>query len=431
MSPLRAAWTDFLEAARSFSRPARLYLLAELLAWTGHGIFQVLFNLYLVEGGFKEAFVGRAISLHSVGLALAAIPAGMLADRWGRLRCLLLGAVSEGVGLLVRASVLDPGTIYVSSFVSGAGQSFLAIAAAPFLTEFSTAKERTYLFSSFFATALVAGVVGSMIGGGLPWMLERLPEAWRPDLLHSYRITLVVGAMLALAAAIPLLRMRGLREETIPRRMSASGRSSWRKLGPIGLNAFLIGAGAGLVIPFMNLYFAVRFHCTSGQIGLFFAIAQILTAVASLLGPAVARRFGKLRTATASELLSLPFLVTLGAERHLPIAVAAFWLRATLMQASSPLLQTFVMEVRPSELRARATSLINLVWNAGWATSATLAGVIIQRFGYAVPFYITAVLYATAAASFYAAFRTTPETQPAIRLSEESKGQRGEGPFTE
>jgi predicted MFS family arabinose efflux permease len=181
----------------------------------------------------------------------------------------------------------------------------------------------------------------------------------------------------------------------------------------------------------MNLYFAVRFHCTSGQIGLFFAIAQILTAVASLLGPAVARRFGTLRTATASELLSLPFLVTLGAERHLPIAVAAFWLRATLMQASSPLLQTFVMEVLPSELRARATSLINLVWNAGWATSATLAGVIIQRFGYAVPFYITAVLYATAAASFYAAFRTTPETQPAIRLSEESKGQRGEGPFTE
>ena len=64
------------------------------------------------------------------------------------------------------------------------------------------------------------------------------------------------------------------------------------------------------------------------------------------------------------------------------------------MQAATPLLQAFVMEALPPSLRARATSLINLVWNVGWAVSATLAGVIIQRFGYAVPFYMTAVLYA-------------------------------------
>ena len=53
MSPLRAVWNDYLEAGRAFSRPARRYLTAELLAWTGNGVFQVLFNLYLVQGGFK------------------------------------------------------------------------------------------------------------------------------------------------------------------------------------------------------------------------------------------------------------------------------------------------------------------------------------------------------------------------------------------
>src|SRR5207249_6819900 len=125
-----------------------------------------------------------------------------------------------------------------------------------------------------------------------------------------------------------------------------------------------------------------RVQCSSGQIGVFFSLAQIFTAVVSLLGPAVARRFGKLKTATASELLSLPFLVTLGAERHLAVAVVAFWLRATMMQSSSPLLQAFVMETLPPALRARSSSLTNMVWNAGWATSATLAGIIIQRFGY-------------------------------------------------
>jgi MFS family permease len=52
-----------------------------------------------------------------------------------------------------------------------------------------------------------------------------------------------------------------------------------------------------------------------------------------------------------------------------------------------------------------------MVWNTGWAVSATLAGWIIQRFGYATPFYITAVLYATAATSFYLAFRHQPEVR--------------------
>jgi MFS family permease len=422
---------DYRDALRLFSRPARLYLVTEFLAWTAHGIFQVLFNLYLVELSFKESFIGRAISLNALGLALAAVPAGILADRWGRRRCLLLGVVLEGTGLLLRASVAGPTLIYVASFLAGVGQSFLAIAAAPFLTEYSTARERTHLFSAFFATALIAGVVGSMLGGWLPAAFMALPSAFRPDRLHAYRLALLSGGVIGLCGVLPLLRLRGLAEAPILKEPGRGGPGAARQLAPIALNALLIGAGAGLVIPFMNLYFAARFRCSSQQIGFFFSLAQVFTAAASLLGPLFARRYGKLRTATASELLSLPFLVTLGAEQRLPIAVVAFWLRATLMQASSPLLQAFVMEALPPALRARSTSLNNMLWNAGWAVSATLAGTIIQHFGYAVPFYITAVLYGSAAVFFYASFRRNVEGVAPIKISEEAKGQRGEGPFTE
>jgi MFS family permease len=431
MSPLRRAFDDFRDAAREFSRPARLYLLAEFLAWTGHGIFGVLFNLYLVEGGHKESFVGTAISVNALGLALAALPAGVLADRWGRRRCLMLGAVLDGLGFLLRATVPSPAAILGASFVAGAGQSMLAIAAAPFITEHSTPRERTHLFSAFFALALFAGVVGSALGGWLPRVMLALPLGARPDLFHAYRMVLVLGAGFGLAAAIPLARLRGLREASLSHADAPATPADKRKLFPIALNSLLIGMGAGLVIPFMNLYFKDRFACSSGQIGLFFSLAQVFTAFASLLGPAVARHFGKLRTAVASELLSLPFLVTLGAERRLGIAVVAFWMRATLMQASTPLLQAFVMEALPQGLRARSTSINNLVWNVGWAASATLAGVVIQHFGYAVPFYMTAALYATAATTFYFAFRGAREVAAEPQLAEEAKGRRGEGPFTD
>jgi predicted MFS family arabinose efflux permease len=246
----------------------------------------------------------------------------------------------------------------------------------------------------------------------------RLPGGAAPGLLVAYRIALLLGAGIAFLASVPMAALAGAPETAITHTREARGRAA-RQLMPLGINAFLIGAGAGLVIPFMNLYFAVRFKCSSAQIGVFFSIAAVTTAIAAALGPALARRFGRLRTATAMQLLSLPFLVTLGAERHLATAVAAFWMRATLMQAGSPLINAFVMESLPPALRASASSLNNTVWNVGWAVSATLSGLIIQRLGYAVPFYTTAVLYAVASFTFYFSFRNQPEIHtPTVPLTE-------------
>ena len=311
----------------------------------------------------------------------------------------------------------------------GTGQALFQIAAAPFLTEHSSPRERTHLFSTFFASALLAGVLGSALGGALPRLVRALAPA--TSLFTAYRVGLFAGAAIALSAVLPIAGLRGVVERPLTHGAAPVTREQWGRLFPIGLNAALIGMGAGLVIPFMNLYFKDRFDCSSGQIGAFFSVAQVCTAGAALLGPALARRFGKLRTAITSELLSLPFLVTLGAERQLPIAVGSFWMRATLMQAATPLLQAFVMEALPPSLRAKASSTINLVWNLGWAMSAVAAGSVIERFGFAMPFYLTAGLYFIAATTFWLAFRGVPETGAEVRLSEEAKGLRGEGPGTD
>lgn len=405
MSPLRDAWIDFRDAARMFSPAARRFLLAEFLTWIGQGAFSVLFNLYLVEGGFAESFVGRAVSLNALGVALACLPAGWLADRWGRTRSLVLGAILDGIAQTIRASVLDPNAIVAACFLAGVGQALLAIAAAPFITEHSTPRERTHLFSAYFASVLVAGVLGSLLGGWIPTALHALPWTAALDKLVRYRVALLAGAGFVLSAALPLASIVRITESRTTAHAGGPVPGQFRMLAPVGVNALLVGAGAGLVIPFMNLYFARRFACSSAQIGSFFSAAQIVTAVASLLGPTVARRFGKLRTAVAAQFLSLPFLVTLGAESHLSIAVTAFLVRATLMQSSTPLVNAFVMEVLPPELRARSSSLNNMAWNVGWALSATFAGLVIERFGYSVPFYCTAALYALAATTFYLAFR--------------------------
>jgi MFS family permease len=428
VSPLIGAWRDYRDAARRFSPPARRLLAAEFLMWCGYGVSQVLFNLYLVESGFGPRVVGHAISLFGVGVAIAALPAGWIANRLGRSRTLQLGVLVDGLGQLLRCLWPAAGLVYTASLITGAGQSLIQIPSAPYMTEHSTPRERTHLFSTLFALSLFAGVLGTLFGGWLPRLLVALPGGFPGGLAGAYRASLVLGALVSLSGSLVLA---GLPQDAAPdpARLAAPPTPEMkRRLVPIGVNALLIGAGAGLVIPFMNLYFSQRFQCSSAQIGSFFSAAQVLTAIASLLAPALAWRFGKLRTALCAQLLSLPFLVTLGIEHRLEVAVGAFWIRATLMQAVTPLLGTFVMEALPSELRATATGLINLLWNVGWALSATLAGGVIQQFGYEVPFYATASLYAAAALYFYASFRGTPEPHSRTKVPEESPVSPIDGP---
>jgi len=439
MSPVATAWREYREATSSFTRPARRFLLTTLLAWTGLGVHQVLFNLYLVEGRFRVSFVGHAVSAMGVGLAVAALPAAWLANRFGRRRCLIAGSIIDATALIVRSVTIDPTVVIGASFMAGIGQSLIAIAAAPFLAEHSSPKERTHLFSAYFATQLLAGVFGSLLGGILPHGFERLGFLGL-DRFHAYRVTLVLGAVLELSAALPLLTLPG-REQRIEagadgdRRADRDRRATGRQLSGIGAFAFLLGSGAGLVIPFMNLYFATRFACSSAQIGVFFSLAQVSTALAALIGPAIAVRFGRLRTAVISQFLSLPFLLTLGFEKHLGVAVIAFWLRATFMQASMPLLNAFLMEAMPPAQRARATSLMNLLWNVGWAVSATLSGTLIQQFGYTVPFSITGALYLVATTMFWLSFRNVEERGMAAGgealVTEEVKGARGSSTVAE
>ena len=92
------------------------------------------------------------------------------------------------------------------------------------------------------------------------------------------------------------------------------------------------------------------------------------------------------------------------------------------------------MEALPVELRARSTSLNNLVWNIGWATSATFAGLIIQALSatrsrsYS---HRRALRRGGDGCNFYAAaFRRASTLMPA-GVPEEAKGRRGEGPFAE
>jgi ACS family glucarate transporter-like MFS transporter len=78
------------------------------------------------------------------------------------------------------------------------------------------------------------------------------------------------------------------------------------------------------------------------------------------------------------------------------------------------------------------TGLMNTFGNLGGLIGPWVVGWSVDRLhSWTVPFYITAVLYATAATIFFVSFRGTAVGAPAARLPEEAEGRHGEGPLTE
>lgn len=412
---VRSLVADYASTTREFTPNARLFLVATLLSWIGLAVNQVVFNLYLVDGGYAPDFVGGVTSMMGLGMAATALPAGWLADRIGRRPCLIAGAIAVAGGLLARGVSLAPAPLFASTLVVGAGQALITIAASPFMSENSNELERTHLFSMHFVVILLGGLLGNLMGGELPGLLERNLPLLASSPLMSYRGALVIGALASSLAVWPLAFVREAPLHEREAHPTARARDHAPLLSRLALNFLLMGMGAGLIMPFFNLYFAQRYGASAGQIGIYFSVAQVITLVATLSGPLIARRYGKLQALTMLQLVSLPFLVTLGFETTLAVSVASFWLRSAFMQMSSPLLTSYAMEIIPPALRARAQAIDNMAWYLGWAVSSAISGWIMARFGFAWPYYLTALCYGVATLTFWWNFRPHPPRESPAR----------------
>jgi MFS family permease len=172
----------------------------------------------------------------------------------------------------------------------------------------------------------------------------------------------------------------------------------------------IISLGAGLLIPYLNVFFKQRFAISDSLLGISFGISQLGMGLATTFAPILAERWGKVRTIVASELASLPFLLTLGFVPVLPVAIGAFWFRATLMNMGGPLYTAFAMEQAKEEERGKLGALLGLVWSIGRGIGPGISGVVQQRFGFTPLFLTTGGTYLVAAILLRAFFGRGSET---------------------
>jgi predicted MFS family arabinose efflux permease len=402
MTNLKQGLHEYIAQIRSFQPNIRWFLLGSFLLSIGFSIFSLLFNLTLREAGLTEDLIGRVLSFGSLGTFIAAIPAAYISKRFPARNILVISSLLGAFGYLFQAIYLQPGLLMMANLFAGGVLTVARLLSAPFFMRNSSGSERAHIFACNMAVGVLAGILGNLVGGYLP----SLYLTFGITHLMAMQLSLGTGTILALVGLLPLGRIQEPKANhaTIPLRQILHAQN-WRLLMKICIPFMLVGAGAGLVIPFLNLYFRDVFHSSAGQIGLYFALLQGMMVIGFLSGPIIARRIGMLNTIVFSQLLSIPFMLILALAPSLPLAIGAFLIRGTLMNMAGPIQSLFNMEIVPPVDREVANSFTTLAWNGAWTVSSWIGGTIIHTLSFGISFYITIGLYVLSSLAYFFLFR--------------------------
>ncbi len=431
---------EYIQQFKHFQRNARLFLISNVLSGVTAGILLVLYNLYLISLGYHADFVGVVLFVGTIGAGLAIFPAGACIDRFSGKIILIFSSTLIGIAGTGQILFRQPLPLLISSFIVGVGLAFLLVITAPFLTLNSTPEERPHLFSMNISLSLITLVLGEVIGGALPiwfrsipWFMAPLPYrvssllAIQPD-ARSYQLALLFAGVIALPSFIPLFMMSNVRP---PRRIRQSSPLPWSPKNTVNetpvysrgtpsrsplpaflshtislINIFLhsaffflvlvyvlTGFGAGLFIPYFNIYFVQHLSASPALFGLIDGAANTITALLTLTAPRLAKRLGKINAITLTRLASIPLLLIIGLTSILPLAAFFYLFRQGTMDMSAGILQVFSMESVTEKHRGLANSSYQAAFQVPWAVAAPIGGLIIVHFGYSPIFLLGAFFY--------------------------------------
>ncbi|MDI9538512.1 MAG: MFS transporter, partial [Bacteroidota bacterium] len=352
-----------------FSRNACLFLVYVFLISLSLGIYEVIFNLYILRLGYREDFLGFMLSLVSVSTGLFAIPAAMFCDRAGRKNTLLLSCLLLLFSFSILYTTTSKFLLAFFSVVYGVSSSLKIVTAPTFMVENSTGYERMHLFSMYYLLYTVGVMIGNFAGGNLPQIFISFLDI-NPIGPVAYQLSLYASLAAVLISLLPLIFINNKRNNLVER--SAAFSTLFSTLRSVTIQKLilvngLIGMGWGLALPYFNVYFDIVLGASSKQIGIIFSLSQLVMMFTLLFVPILTEGLGKVKVVALVQLASIPFLLLFISTSILAIAAFGFVMRSAIMNMSNPVLSSFNMEIVSEDQRATVNSLI-------WMSCYTFVG---------------------------------------------------------
>jgi len=421
-------------AIRHLSPDARRLFGTRFVRLFAYGALSVVLVFYLVDLGLSEADTGVLLTATLLGDTLVSLFLTTQADRIGRRRMLIIGAV-----LMVAAGttfafttrrwlLIMAGTIGV---ISPSGQEvgpFLPIEQAA-LSQVVPARLRTDTFAWYTLTGSLASALGALTAG---YSTQALQITWTP--VDSYRAVVVayaaLGVVLALifsgASSVVEARQGPPRERggSMFARFAGLDRSRFIVLKLSGLFALDSFGGGFVVQSFAAYWFYLRFGIDPKTLGTLFFAANVLAGLSALVASRLANRIGLINTMVVTHLPSNILLILIPLMPTLPLAAVVLLLRFSISQMDVPTRQSYTMAVVAPEERSATAGITGIARTTGAALSPLFAGLLFARPSLLnLPFYIAGTLKIAYDLLLFKAFRALAPPEEVTQALE--SGPRG------
>jgi MFS family permease len=349
----------FFRLFESYSKNIKSILIWNITFCLGLGIHLVLYNLYLQSIVSDEVMIGKIVGLNFLAQALIYIPAGLFSDRLGSKKGVLTGISIFIIALIGNLFATDSQELLFWGFLIGLGNAASIVTFVPLLTEYSTEMERKNLFTFAFSTGTFFTFLGTLAGGLISDGLTLIFDL--PDTL-SIRLTLTTTVIIFTLCTIPLLFLKRNQalESAAPHSLLyllKSNRKSFLPIAKFSFSKILAGVSLGILAPFINLFFLVRFDLSNSKISMVLAAATLATVIFMSYNPKMTSRFSEVKTVSLYNLLSVPAVIVLGLSNNLWVAIIAYVLFRSANFGLNPIVSKLMMEKVAPEVRGLTNSL--------------------------------------------------------------------------
>ena len=398
---------------------ARLLFASRFIRLLAYGALSVVLVFYLVGLGLSETQTGLLLTLTLAGDTLVSLVLTTQADRIGRKRMLLAGAIlmiAAGLAFAFTSNftlLVIAGTIGVISPSGNEVGPFLPIEQAA-LSQVVPDRDRTDVFAWYTLSGSLATACGALGAGTLTQALQRTSAS--P--VGSYR-TIVIGYAFAGVALAAIFAAVSPAAEVPRRGAAAQAPTTLQGLAGLGRSQRIVlklstlfaldSFGGGFVIQSLAAYwFYLRFGVEPRTLGALFFGANVLAGFSALVASRIANRIGLLNTMVVTHLPSNLLLILVPLMPTLPLAAAALLARFSISQMDVPTRQSYTMAVVAPDERSAAAGITGVARTLGAALSPMIAGALLARPAWIdIPFYLAGGLKIAYDLLLFRAFRAT------------------------
>lgn len=376
----------------------RLLIFASTLALfdvTFYSAIAPLLPDYVDDLHLSKAQAGVLSAAYAAGTLLAALPAGLVATRFGPRRTVIAGLALLGASSLVFGFAEQVPLLDGARFVQGVAGALMWAGAMTWLIA-ATPPERR---GAAIGTALGAAVAGALIGPALGALAAAIgTEA-------------VFGAVVAISAAFAAVARRMPEPQMTARRQSLGEIRAAIATRPI-LTATAFVAVPSLMFGAIEVLVPLRMDEFGAGQGLIAAAFIVCAAIEASLSPVSGRysdRVGRRLPIVLGLGISSLTMVVFAAAGSVAVVIAALQISALGAATCFTPALTMLSESAEAENlhQGLVAGLSNVAWASGQVVGGLAGGGVADVAGYAVP--SLAVALALAAVAFYAIRCPLPE----------------------